>query len=437
MHFIRRRDIMRGLGLGAGAAMLAPLARSLVREARAELPLPKRLVVVTNGNGFRRQHYSAVEGGGPTSFSLGSVDLGPVYAPLEPHKDALVVLEQFYNPHDRALHGNQWATLSMQPSPDQSGEKRGPPGGISIDRLIASEVGSSDPFSSIAVGIEEGPGKVLCVSADGLDQPFPAYGSPVQAYSAYFGELTDPGGLLAADKLSRDQSLLDHIRGDAARLEGALAGPERAKLEQFQDSLFSLEDRLSSLYAVQASCEDNQPPSDDLDRANLDPAVVQAHGEVVFNALMCGLTHVAHISILGMEGPHNRYGWLGDTKGHHNLHHDGDLDIIEQIDAFVLSQLADMRQRLAQVPEGDGTMADQTLIMYVNTCGGKHHGGQDSHAIVLLGGAGYFETGRYLAFPEMEHSMADVFVSVANAMGVEIETFGTPEHCKGPLPGLV
>jgi hypothetical protein len=429
MHLIGRRDFVRALGLGAGAALFTPMLRGMIREAQGQPLTRRRLIVFTHANGFIEKMY------GRQAASESDFPLGGVYTPLEPFKQQLLILSKFYNPHDRALHGNQFATLSVVPSPNQAGEKRGPPGGISIDRLLAKEIGKEDAFSSTAVGIAEG-SKILCVSADGLNQPFPAIGSPVKAFNTYLAGAVEGSGYDPMLALAQDRSVLDSVRTDIARLEQRLAAPERAKLEQYLTSLRATEDRLTRI-AQGPTCTDPVAPGSELDQAKLSPEVVRAHVDVTFQAQLCGMTRISHISILGMEGPHNRYGWLGDTKGHHNLHHDGDLDIVEKIDTFVLGEVAHMFQRLTEIPEGNGTMADNSLVVYINTCGGKHHGGQDKHAVVMLGSAGgALRTGRYLSYPEKQHCISDVFVSIANAMGLEISTFGDPEHCKGPLPGL-
>ena len=249
------------------------------------------------------------------------------------------------------------------------------------------------------------------MSADGLEQPFPAFGSPVQAYQAYFSGAEGGSIVPPSERLARDQSLLDHVRGDARKLEGELRGRELEKIQQLQESHFQLEGQLQALYETQALCENpvSPPESVDIDNANLSPETVAAHGEVLFNTLLCGLTHVAHFSALGREAPHHRYGWVGDTKGHHESHHQNDLPALLAIDTYMLSQLAELRARLEQVPEGNGTMADHTLIVYINCCGGKHHGGQDSHPVVILGNAGgQLETGRYLSYAQNEHSLGDV-----------------------------
>lgn len=432
MILLQRRNFLRALGLGAGVSVLGPLFRSWLPEAQGQVDLSKRFVVFTNGNGFVREHYLH------TPRSESDFDLRPVFAPLAPFKEDLLILEEFYNPFDRALHGNQWATLSVMPSTGtEENHYRETPGGISIDRLIARELGANDPFSSIALGIEEGPNNVLCVSADGPNQKFPAIGSPVRAFTTLFGEAARDAGYDAQELLAQDRSVLDFMIDDIERMNARLAGPERAKLDQFLDSTRALERQLAGIAERRAACENPLAPDASLDGAWLAPEIVQAHVDVAFQALTCGLTRVAHVSILGMEGPHTPYQWLGDSVGHHECHHQFFWDVIERIDAFVLSQVARMFEHLRSFPEGNGTMADRSLTMYVNTCGGSHHYGQDNHAVVLVGNIdGYFRTGRYLSYPWKQHCISDVFVSVANALGLPIDSFGDPSVCQGPLPNL-
>ena len=65
----------------------------------------------------------------------------------------MVIASKFYNPFSKALHGNQHATLTVSESTKPGvSQMRGPPGGISIDRLIGKKIGASDAFSSTASG---------------------------------------------------------------------------------------------------------------------------------------------------------------------------------------------------------------------------------------------------------------------------------------------
>ena len=92
-------------------------------------------------------------------------DLSPVFQPVAAFKSKMVIASKFFNPFSKALHGNQHATLTVKEStqPGQS-QERGPPGGISIDRLLAKQIGAGDAFSSTASG------RGICVSADGPGQ---------------------------------------------------------------------------------------------------------------------------------------------------------------------------------------------------------------------------------------------------------------------------
>jgi hypothetical protein len=166
--------------------------------------------------------------------------------------------------------------------------------------------------------------------------------------------------------------------------------------------------------------------------------VLAAHTDVILAAQKCGLTRISHILFEGMEGPHIVYDWLSDPKNHHDDHHAGDMVTCQRIATWWMSQVARMVDGLAATPEGSGTMLDNSIVMFVNTCGGSHHRGQNNHAMLMIGGAGgALKGGRYLTYPEGKYCMSDVYVSLANMLDVPITTFGDPSVCKGPLPGLI
>jgi hypothetical protein len=169
------------------------------------------------------------------------------------------------------------------------------------------------------------------------------------------------------------------------------------------------------------------------------PEVLRALVDTSVNALIAGLTRVSTVSILGNSGSFK--GWLfpdGSKVLHHNVMHSGGGSAAVRMDKVFAGEAVHIWERLRAVPEGGGTMADNTLLLFLNSGGGVHHGGHNNHCMILLGSAGgYFRTGRYLTIPPMRHAVSDLYVSVANAMDVPIRTFGDPGICKGPLPGLV
>jgi hypothetical protein len=76
--------------------------------------------------------------------------------------------------------------------------------------------------------------------------------------------------------------------------------------------------------------------------------------------------------------------------------------------------------------------------MWVNSGGGKHHNGNDTHAVVLVGNAaGRLRAGQHLVFPGRRNSIGQAFLAVAQSLGSRATVFGDPDHCKEPLPGLL
>jgi hypothetical protein len=442
MRLIGRRNFLEGLGLGAGAHLLGSMFRTMLPEALGQTPARKTFVVFTSGNGFVEKNYTCV------ARSATDFDLNGVFAPLAPFKSQVAIANKFYNPYDKALHGNQWATLSVLPSDNQTGEKRGPPGGISLDRFLAKEIGAKDPFPSTAIALGEGgkATKLLCVSADGKNQPFPAMSSSVKAYEAWFGAgimPAAPGGPApnTGALLAQDKSLLDFVAADITRMSARLAGPEKAKLDQYLASVRGVERQLKDLTMAQGNCTAPAKPGIELDRSGISPAVITANVDVTFAAIKCGLTRVAHISIMGFEAPFDGWGFLGsagENWSHHQVMHAGDEPKYTKIANYIISKVAQMAESMSKVAVGNGTMLDDSLVAYVNTCGGKHHGGHGSHATVTVGKAGgALKTGIYQVYPEKLHAISDVYVSWVNAMGVPAKTFGDPMICKGPLPELM
>jgi hypothetical protein len=366
----------------------------------------------------------------------------------------MVIAHRFFVPFSKANHGNQYATLNVMETTNRGvSQFRGPPGGVSIDRFIARQIGAGDAFSSTNVGcvrVRNGsdPNQALSMSADGANQPYPAFGLPEKALAAYFRGAAPAAGAAAGGgnglegSFASDQPVRDLLRQDLQRLQRRLASPERMKLDQYLESLSGLEREIAQRQVSRGSCQ--QPPAATgtamgaLDE-NLDPKVLEAMIDISFQAQKCGLTRVSHIAMEGMEAPHVKYRWLGQTRDHHNDHHASNFAVLEKIATWWFAQIARMVDALAATPEGDGTMLDSTVIAFINCCGGAHHDGQNRHPVVLLAGKNTgLRGGRYLQDPEGRHCLSDVYVSLANLfLDRPIASFGAPAHCKGPLPGLV
>jgi hypothetical protein len=435
-----RRKFLAGLGLGAASPLLTSIAGTLVGEAMAQPAAAKfkRLFLFSGANGLLERFTTC------PARSEREFDLGPIYQPVAAYKDRMTLVHRFFIPHTKDLHGSRTSTTTIMASPSPQA-KPAPPGGVSIDRYIARKIGAADAFSSTAVGRGDS------LSSDGPNQSFPLIYAPAPAFARYFGGAlptpmgggSDPGGGgFAGDFAARDKSILDWLRADAARLDARLGTPERAKLDQYLESLRSLERQIATRATAQTSCKKPPVPKETPAACSGQTGIagcsegIEQLVDITFLAHQCGLTHVSHVSFEGMGGPHIKYQWLGDPRNHHDDNHANDNAILQKIETWWFTMIGRLVDQLARAPEGNGTMLDSSLILLVNTGGGIHHRGFDRHPLIMIGGrAG--SAGRYLEYPEGKHCMSEAYASIANALGVPTEKFGDPSFCPGPLAGLI
>jgi len=136
------------------------------------------------------------------------------------------------------------------------------------------------------------------------------------------------------------------------------------------------------------------------------------------------------------------YPWIGVNEEHHELSHAADDDAVSRdkliaINAWHAEQVAYLLDRLAAAREPDGSsLLDNSLVLWGNEIGaGNTHSYKDIPWLLAGGAGGRLKTGRFLQFKDKPHN--DLLVSVCNAMGFDdVESFGIPGVCTGPLAGL-
>jgi len=125
------------------------------------------------------------------------------------------------------------------------------------------------------------------------------------------------------------------------------------------------------------------------------------------------------------------YPFLDVRNGHHAASHDNLSDAYERIARFHLSQMAYLATKLDAMPEGDGTVLDNSCLMFLSNLwnGSKHVSTQ--LPVVLAGGlGGTLETGRsldYLNAGDENRKMCSLFLGIMDRMGIELSRFGDAE----------
>jgi hypothetical protein len=440
MHLIGRRSFVRGLGLGAGAHLLAPIARGLVSEAMGQAPAQKRFVMFNTTGGLSRDYWPK-PGASQTDFTLSEA-----YSAFAPWKADMTFLEVFSNPFTPDLHGNGISTFNAV---NGVAKPHGSiPGGISIDRHIASKLGVGKAFSSLAfsqvVGGDQSEHESIL--SDGPGKSFPEDLNPVPAFARIFGGVEPKGPAAAPGAPPSDGRILDYLRADANKLRARLAGREREKLDQYLESVGALQDQIRLVGQAQLSC--NKPMAPDAAtypnlwwrKSESIKAGMQAWLDMTVMALACGLTNVVSVGLC--EGD---LGYLGALAGyptmypgtHQMWHGKGSPADHVRYYKYNNDNHVYMWEKLKAFKEGNGTIADGTLMMSNVHNGAEHHNGLDTHFAVLLGNAGgAFKSGRYISYPKKANFVGDLYASMANAVGVPTPKFGDPNLSKGPLPGL-
>src|SRR5688500_2179335 len=156
----------------------------------------------------------------------------------------------------------------------------------------------------------------------------------------------------------------------------------------------------------------------------------------------CDLTRVSTM-LLSNANSWQHYPWLGVNEEHHELSHSSSSDAastekLVKVAVWHSEQVAYVVDRLAATPEADGgTMLDRTLLLWGNEIGvGNTHTYKDIPWLIAGGAGGYLKTGRSLHFKDQPHN--NLLLSLCHAMGLtDVQSFGIPALCTGPLPGLV
>ncbi len=439
---LSRRNFLKGLGATTVALPLLPSLNAAAQDGT----FPKRLLVFFSANGTMPDRWRPV--GNETNWTINAND---ILTPLEPHKSDLIVVEGvdmvstrfgIGDGHQKGM-AHMLTGTELLPGPFQGGGDAGTAGyagGISIDQYIANQVHAGQKFKSLELGVQCGnPTNWSRMCYSGPDQPIAPRINPYDAFDAVFGDLNaDPFGL-ARLRLKR-QSVLDHVRGDLARLQTKVSAFDKDRLDAHATSIRSLEQQLLTGNEVGLACEaPNLGGAIDPDQNDNFGAVADLMIDLAVMSFACNLTPVASLQF-SRSVSNVHFGFAGVDARHHDLSHEGDengtaVQQIVDINKWYATKYARVLELMKAIPEGNGTMLDNTAVVWVNELGkGNSHTRNDMPFIIGGSCGGYFNTGRYLNYSDDPHN--NLLVSLANAMGVQTNTFGNPNYCTGPLSGL-
>jgi hypothetical protein len=423
---ISRRTVLRG----AGCTVALPWLESLSAFADAPAPagFPKRFGVVFLGNGINEDHWSA-QGQGA------AMKLGKTLEPLEPLKQKINIVDGLFVQAltGQGIHPGQTGSLLSGAHISKGAIIHS---GISIDQMIASRVGENTPQSSIVLA---------------CDQPMTGYHETnfSMAYSSHISWQTPDSPVpvevypsLAWDNLFDNRgsllnvSILDRVKERAQELSRRISSTDKGKLDEYLTSVREVEKRVEGMRKGKAEAEDTakakNAPIMAMERpANGLPEDLRDHArlmcDIIALAFQTDKTRVASL-IISRDLSAMYYPFLDVKDGHHAASHNNNSDGYERIAHFHVSQFAYLASKLDSMKEGDGTVLDNTCLMFLSNMwiGRKHDNFR--LPLVLAGGlGGTLQTGRtlnYLNESEDQRKMCSLYLSLMDRFGVKLEQFG-------------
>jgi hypothetical protein len=282
----------------------------------------------------------------------------------------------------------------------------------------------------------------------GPNQRVAAESNPQNAYNRFLAGAGSATGTPdpVVERLRRSRrGVVDDVVNELKALSPRLPTEDRLKLEKHAESMNELS---KELQAIQVVCGKSEPPPRTTlnpDRSNTTvyrpevPALSKAFIDILVKAMACNLTRIGGMGWFDVVN-NDVFKWVGPdiTDQHHSYSHatgGSGHDKYVRCSAWFAEQFAYLVRALKAVPEGSGTMLDNTLVVWTSDTAASSPHLLTEFPMTLAGRCGgYFRTGRLVSAPG--RTTNDVCVSIANAMGVPITTFGTASYCTGPIAGL-
>lgn len=375
---------------------------------------PKRFVAMCANLGFHTPFlFPETEG---SDYAL-----TPYLSRLKDHRSDLTVFSGLSHPEQQGNngHASEMTWLTSAKRPGLAGFKNT----ISLDQMIANEIGLETRYPYLALSATGGS---MSWTSNGVE--IPAENSPANLFKALFIQGTEHEIKTQMRDLERGRSILDTVTGEARKLERDLGARDREKLDEYLTSVRDLESRLqqSEGWAQRPKPVIDAEQPKDIDDRNDALGKQRMMNDMIVLALQTDSTRTVTMRLGGLNAvPTNVPGV--NTDWHQLSHHGKDPEKIDELKLIEESEFDIFNEflgKLKGIEENGMSLLDHTSVLF-----GSNLGNASSHnwrnLPILLAGGGY-QHGRYVAHDEENNTpLANLYVSLAQRMGVEIDQFGS------------
>jgi hypothetical protein len=422
---IHRRTALKGLGVTLGLPLLEAMTAVAAGKSPAAKP-PVRLLFVFVPGGVNVDAWTP--GGEGADY-----ESSPTLAALAPVRSSVLVLSGL-NGRQGELGGNGHPLGTapwLSSAPINERDRGGYATGISIDQIAAAKIGRDTRLPSLELGCDRNSADMHTsnISWRGPASPMGKETDPRAVYARLFGE---------GHGSRQNQRLLDLVLEDAQTVRKRLGQLDRQKLDEYLDSVRSIERR------IELSQRDNQahgPPQINL--PDTIPAQYSDHLRLLLDLLALGLSSDStRVATFMFNNEPGRASWpeVGVNENHHGLAHldprtqEGQFKLaaLAKIDRWYVEQYVYLLQKLKTTPEGAGSLLDNSMIMYGSGLAwGRLHNRENLPILLAGGGGGTIHGGRHVRYGGVP--LANLFLSLLDRVGVELDRVA---DSTGRLPHL-
>ncbi len=421
-RLLSRRTWLRGVGVTMALPWLESVAtfgEETVAANAGEAPV--RLAVLFAGNGFHgREFYARGQGR--------QMELGRVLQPLADFREKMLFISGLYNAEALRgnIHSSQTGNLLSGAPLAAGGEIRS---GTSFDQLVAQRYADQTKVPSLVLACEPANPSVhknysmiysSHISWSSPTTPTPLELYPALAFDQLFGNEAQRG----------DRSVLDAVLADARDFRRQISNADQRKLDEYLDSVREVETRIDR--AGQRGELQGWRPS--LARPNIPrppdgiPQNIAEHMRLMCDILVLAFqTDTTRVCTLKLNNDHSslRFPHLRvDYMIHHLLSHSDTEDWL-RVNQFFVEQVAYIARRLDAIQEGNRTLLDNTMILFLSSMMTGQHDATQLPVVMVGGGGGRIQGGRVLNYRnQANRQMCRLYLSMMDKMNVRPGRFG-------------
>ncbi|MCX7037381.1 MAG: DUF1552 domain-containing protein [Proteobacteria bacterium] len=430
--FLPRRTFLRS----AGIALSLPLLDAMIP---AHTALAKTAAAAKLRMGFVYFPHGAIMDKWTPTTEGENYELSPILEPLKPFRQQLTVVSGLGNrpAQSAAVHAIVPGTWLSCVHPRETHEAYG---GITVDQMAAMHIGQETPLPSLEVATEAPGGGGACDRSYGCSYsgtvsfrtpttPLPMEYNPRSLFQRLFGR----GNTAAERKLQAQQyaSILDMVVSEANDLRRSLGGPDRAALDDYLESIREIERRVQK--AEKQDLSKLALPDMPVGIPDAFPDQMGLMFDMMALAWQADLTRIQTF-MMAAEVSNMTYNHIGIADAFHPLsHHQNDAtkkDKLVRIQRWHTEQFARFLKKLAEMPDGEGSLLDHSMIVY-----GSNMSNSDAHnqfplpTSIVGGGAGRMKSGRHVRYPD--------HTPLSNVLLTLLDKAGVPQTVVGDSTGLL